>query len=218
MVADPVSAGLNHSLELSGVKGSVVVQVQGVEGFVAVETWPGVESLSKALSGRLDSEVRPPHVLELKGGIWKEAVVSPNWPWSVVRWSSVDHVRVVSVTGKEGILELVVGQSSVSILIVSLDEQVNLLRGWENVDGVQARSQLVGVNGSVSWNVEDIESVSKVKVVLLGKSNLSGLDLLLLVAEVLKSMDELILIVDSEDWLSAWRESGWADGSSWSDW
>ena len=40
LVANPIPAGLNHSLELGGIKGSIIVQVKGVEGFVAVESRP----------------------------------------------------------------------------------------------------------------------------------------------------------------------------------
>ena len=221
LVRHPVPTGLDHSLELDGVNGSIVVQVKGVEGLVAVESWPGVESLSQALGGGLNSEVCPPHVLELESGVWEEAVISSNWSWGVVGWSSGHGVSVVSVVGKEGSLELVSLKSSVSALVVSLYEEINLLSGWEHVDGVQTGSELVGIDSSVSWDVEDVEGVSEVEVVLLCEGDLGVLDLLLLSAEVFDSVNELILVVDSEDWLSAWGNSGWADGGScwsWSDW
>ena len=161
----------------------------------------------------------PPHVLELEGGIWKEAVISSDWSWSVVGWSSHNQVSVVSIMGKESGLKLSGVESSVSALVVSLYKEIYLLVGWEHVDGIESGSELIGINGSVSWDVEDVEGVSEVEVVLLGESDLGVLDLLLLITEVLESVHKLILIIDSENWLSAWRNSRWTNGSwEWSDW
>ena len=61
-----------------------------------------------------------------------------------------------------------------------------------------------GIDLSVSWNIEDVKGISNVEVVLLGKKDLGILEFLLLIAKVLKSVDEFIFIVDSENWLSAW--------------
>ena len=149
----------------------------------------------------------PPHVLELKGGVWKEAVISSDWSWSVVGWSSVHHVGVVSIVGKESSLELVEAESSISVCVVSLYEEINLLRGWEHVDSIQTRSELIRIDMSVSWDIKDIKSISEIEVMPLSEGNLSSLNLLLLVAEVLESMNKFILIIDSENWLPAWRKS-----------
>lgn len=151
-----------------------------------------------------------PHVLELKGCVWQEAVISSDWSRGVVRWSSFYHGSVVTIVREESLGELVEGHSSVTIAIVSGHEKVNFVLCWEDINGVQTRSELVSVNGSVTCNVKDIKGVSKVKVVFLGKSSLSTIELLLSITHVLESMNELIFIVNSEDWLSGWRKSGWA--------
>jgi len=109
--------------------------------------------------------------------------------------------------GKESIRELVEVDSSVSGTVVSCDEKFDFLVSWEHVNGIESGSELVGINLSVVWDIEDVESVSQVEVVLLGKGDLGGFKLLLLVAEILKTVDQLIFVVDSEDWLSGWGSS-----------
>lgn len=117
-----------------------------------------------------------PHVLELEGGVGQEAVVSSDWSWCVVGWSSVYHVRVVSVVGQEGGGELVVGESSVTVCVVSLYEEINFFAGWEHTNCIQSTSQLVGVDVTVSWLVEDVEGVSNVEVVSLSEGDLGVLE------------------------------------------
>ena len=165
--------------------------------------------MSHVFSLVFNSEVSSPHVLELEGSVWKVAVISSDWSGSVVGWSSFDHAGVVTVRGEEGILELVELDSSVSRLIVSSDEKFYFLVSWEHVNGIEARSKLIGINGSVVWDVKHIEGISHVEIVLLGKGDLGGLEFLLLVAEVLKSVDHFILIENSQNWLSGWGGSGW---------
>ena len=107
----------------------------------------------------------------------------------------------------ESFRELVELNSSISRLVPSSDEEFNFLVSWEDVDGIESASELVGVDGSVVWDIEDVEGISQVEVVLLGKGNLSVLEILLLVAEVLQTVDHFIFVVDSEDWLSGWGSS-----------
>lgn len=99
------------------------------------------------------------------------------------------------------------GESSVSVTVVSSDEKINFFIGWEDVDGIQTRSQLVRVNGSISWNIKHLKGISKVEVVLLSKGNFGLLEVLLSVAHVFKTVNELILVINSKDWLSGRRHS-----------
>jgi len=212
--AHEVPSGLDHSLQLRGAHASVVVEIERVEGLVAVEAGSGGQSVSDGLSRVLDSEVGSPHVLELEGGVGEEAVVSPNGSGSVVGGSAVDHAAVVRVVGQEGVRELVEVQASVSGLVVPSHEKIDLLAGGEHVDGVQAGSDLVAVDLSVVGDVKDVEGVSQVEVVLLGQVNLGGFKLHLLVAEVLEAVHQLVLVVNSEDGLSGGRRSGRAHRGS----
>lgn len=217
LVGNEVTSGLNHSLELSSIDDTVVVEIKGVEGLVGVEAWTAVDSLTEGLGGGLNSEVSSPHVLVLESGGWEEAVISSDWSWGVVRWSSLNLAGVVRIVSEESIAELGESESSVTVLVPSGNEEIDLLGSWEHVDGVEAGSELVRVDGTVSWDIEDLEGISKVEVVSVGKRDLGVLNFHLLVADVLKTVDELILIVDSEDWLSGWGSSAWRD-SGWSNW
>ena len=148
-----------------------------------------------------------PHVLEFKSSGGEEAVISSDWSWGVVAWSSLNHGSIIGIVREESLLEFVEGKSSVTVAIVSLDEKINFFLSWEDVDSVQTRSKLVGVDGSVSWDVKDFEGISEVEVVLLSKGNLGLLKILFGIAHVLESMNKFILVIDSEDWLSGWGHS-----------
>ena len=43
--------------------------------------------------------------------------------------------------GQEGLSKLVISESSVSILIVSSDEQIDFLAGWEHIDSIKTASK-----------------------------------------------------------------------------
>ena len=58
------------------------------------------------------------------------------------------------------------------------------------------------VNLAVSWLIKDLESVDEVKVGLVGKVDLGGLDFLFEVALFFERVDEFILLVEWKDWLS----------------
>ena len=166
--------------------------------------------MTDGFSSLLNSEVCPPHVLELEGGSGKEAVISSDGSWGVVGWSSLNHASIVGVVCKEGILKLSHADSSISIQIVPGNEKLNILSSGEHVDGVESGSDLVGINLSVSGHIEDLKSISEVEVVLLGEHDLSVFKFLLLVAEVLEAVDKFVFVMESEGWLSGWRGSGWA--------
>ena len=58
------------------------------------------------------------------------------------------------------------------------------------------------VNLAVSWLIKDLESVDEVKVRLVGKVDLGGLEFLFEVALLFERVDEFILLVEWKDWLS----------------
>jgi len=157
--------------------------------------------LSCELSSVFDSNDGSPHAEEFISGSWLEAIISSNWSWSIVRWSSGNLRVSKSIVGKESFLEFSSVKFSITGTIVSGNEKINFFGGWEDVDCVQTGFELVGVDGSVSWDIEDLEGISYVKVVLLGKGNLGVLKVLLSIAHVFQSVDELIFVVDSQDWL-----------------
>lgn len=47
LVGNKVASGLDHSLELTGIDGTVVVKIKRVESLVAVEAWSAVHSLTE---------------------------------------------------------------------------------------------------------------------------------------------------------------------------
>lgn len=203
--SNEVSSGLNHSSELVGADGSIAVQVHGVESFIGIETWSSGQSLSERLSSVFTSDVSSPHGLELEGGVWEEAVISSDGSWDVVGSSSVDHAGVVLVVSKESLGELREVESSISGLVVSAHEEFSLIISWVDTDGVETLHELVGGNLTISnWLIEDVESIEQVEVGFVGKVDLTSLEFLLKVAELFHRVDELILVVESEDWLSRW--------------
>lgn len=203
-------------MELSGADATTIVQVKTVEGLVGVESWVGSKSLSEGLGSVLNSDVSSPHGSVLIGSVWKEAVISSwaSWVW-IVGWSSLNHRGVVVVLGKESILELSDVDSSVSRVVVSGDEKINLIHGWVDTNGVESRLELIRRNLTVSVGIENVEGVRNVEVALEGELDLGRLKLLLEVAEILEGVDELVLIVWSQDWLSGWGGSNWRSSSGW---
>lgn len=206
--SNEISSGLNHSSELVGADGAIAVKIHGVEGLIRIETWSSSQSLSQRLSSVFTSDMSSPHVLEFKSGVWEEAVISSDGSWDIVGSSSVDHAGVVLVVSEEGLRELGEVKSSVSGLVISVQEEVSLIVSWVNSDGVETLHELVGGNLAVSdWLIEDVECVEQVEVRFVGKVDFTSFKFLLEVAELLKRVDEFILVVESEDWLSRWRKS-----------
>jgi len=102
-------------------------------------------------------------------------------------------------------LELVEGESSVSVLVVPGHEKLALLEGRVDTNGVESGLEIVDGDLSISRLVEDLESIPDVEVGLGAESDLGLLELLLVVAEVLESMDQGILVVETENGLPAGR-------------
>mmetsp|Transcript_8397 Transcript_8397/g.14042 ORF Transcript_8397/g.14042 Transcript_8397/m.14042 type:complete len:355 (-) Transcript_8397:724-1788(-) len=214
--AHEVASRLDHALQLVGADGAGVVEVERVEGLVHVEAGAALQALAEGLVGVLDADVGAPHGLELEGGVGQEDVVPPDDAGHIVGTSSVHHVGVVGVVGEEGLRELREVQPAVALLAVAGDEQVALVVGGVDADGVQARLQLVHRDGAVAGLVEDVEGVVEVEVRLVGQVHLGGLQLLLQVAELLEGVHQLVLVVEAEDGLAGGREAGGADrGAHW---
>ena len=149
-----------------------------------------------------------PHVLEFERGVWEEAVISSDSSGDIVGSSSVDHAGVVLVVSEEGLRELGEVKSSVSGLVVSVQEEVSLIVSWVDSDGVETCHELVSGDLAVSGRlIEDVECVEQVEVRFVGKVDFTGFKFLLEVAELLKRVDKFILVMESENWLSGWRKS-----------
>ena len=80
-------------------------------------------------------------------------------------------------------------------LVVSGDEKLTFIVSWVDADGVEASLQLVNIDLAISWLVEYLESINQVEVWLVSKLDLSVLNFLFEVANLLKRMNELIFLV-----------------------
>ena len=134
--ADKVSSAFYHSLHLSWTDWSISIQVERVECIITVVSWSVCKSLSHSFSGIFNSEMSSPHILKFKGSCWQEAVISSDWSWGIVRWSSLYHACIVRIFSKESILKLSHAKSSISISVVSGDEKLNIFVCWENIDSI----------------------------------------------------------------------------------
>jgi len=109
---------------------------------------------------------------------------------------------------EEGLRELGEVKSSVSGLVISVQEEVSLIVSWVDSDGVETLHELVSGDLAVSdWLIEDVECIEQIEVRFVGKVDFTSFKFLLEVAELLKRVDEFILVMESEDWLSRWRKS-----------
>lgn len=149
-----------------------------------------------------------PHVLEFKSGVWEEDIISSNGSWDIVGSSSVDHAGVVLVMSEERLRELGEVESSISRLVVSAQEEFSLIVSWVDADGVKTLHELINGDLAISdWLIEDVEGIEQVEVRFVGKVDFTSFKFLLKIAKLLKGVDEFILVVESEDWLSRWRKS-----------
>ena len=205
LLGDVETSALNDSLKFISGDATISVEVEGVECVVGVEVWVGAELLTDSLRLVLSSKVGSPACSELVSSSWSEAVItSVNWVL-VVRWSSSDFTGVVIVEGQESCLEFSSGESAVSIGVVPSDEEIDLILGWEETNGVESVSELVGVDDTVASLVEDFEGISEVEVIACSKTSLVGLNLVLDSADGLQAADELVFVSNSEEWSSsAW--------------
>ena len=156
--------------------------------------------MSCELSSVFNSDVGSPHAAEFRSSSWLEAVISSDWSWAIVRWSSGNLGAGEGIVGKEGSLEFSGVESSISTCIVSSDKKFNFFVGYEDADCLKSAVKFAGRDSSVSVGVEDVESISEVKVVASAEANLGSLKILLVAAEILEGVDELILIVWSKNW------------------
>lgn len=208
-----VSSRLNHSSELVGADGTITVEVKRVEGFIGIETWSSSESLSQGFSCVFASDVSSPHALEFESGIWEENIISSDDSWDVVGSSSQDHGSIVAIVGEESLLEFRDTESSVTRFIVSLEEETAFIISWVNTNGVKTSLELMNIDLTISWLIEDTEGISDIEVRFMGKVDLGSFDLLFEVTEFFEGMDKLVFIVESESWLRG--GSNWRSRSSW---
>jgi hypothetical protein len=115
-----------------------------------------------------------PDISEFNFGLIEEAIVSRVLSTSgVIRCSSVEECSVVVINRGEGITELWESESEISILVISLNEEVKFLGSRENTDFIETILQ-IGMISETSWiNVKNSESVKEVKVGLLDQGSLS---------------------------------------------
>ena len=205
LLGDVETAGLNETLELITGDGSAIVLVEGVESLVDVEVGLSLETLAGGLSLSLGSHVGSPDGLEVGGSASGEAVVTSIDGVTVVGATTFGHGGVVSIKGEESIGELTEVESTVTGGIVSSDEEVELFGGGEDSDGSESFTELGGADVSVVVSVEHLEGVSEVKVGVAGELGLLSLDVVLNTDHITKSIDELILVTESEN-----RFAGWA--------
>lgn len=90
-VPHEVASGLYHPLKLVGTDRALVIEIEGVESFIEIESRSRSQSLSQVLVGIFHSKVSAPHGLELEGSVWQENVVSSDDSGNVVGTSSVHH-------------------------------------------------------------------------------------------------------------------------------
>lgn len=93
-------------------------------------------------------------------------------------------------------------ESSVTRLVVSSDNNLTLVIGWVDADGVEASLKLMDIYLAVSWLVEDLESINQVEVWLVSQVDLGSLNLKFKVANLLQRVDKLVLLVKRKDRLS----------------
>jgi len=196
LLGDVETSALNDSLKFISGDAAIAIEVEGVECVVDVEVWVSAELLTDTLRLGLSSKVGSPAGSELVSSSWSEAVItSVNWVL-VVRWSSSDLTGVVIVEGQESCLEFSSGESAVSAVVIPSDEEIDLVLGWEETDGVESISQLVGIDDTIASLVEDFEGISEVEVIALSKTGLVGLNLVLDSADGLQAADELVFVSD----------------------
>jgi hypothetical protein len=184
---------LNDALDLASVDPSVGVEVERVERRVGVEVRVAVEALADGLSSDFELEVLAPHVTELDLSVGEEAIVAAVERVSVVRWATVQHVRVVRVAREESICELLEAQAVVTILVVALEEQVHLVNSGEDANSSEAVTNLALRDGASAGLVENGEGVVKVEVRLEGQWGLGWFQLALKADEVSESVHKLVL-------------------------
>ena len=135
--SNEVPSALHYAHEFSSADGTATVLIEGVEGLISVETWSGGKSLSGELSSVFNSNDGSPHGSEFIGGSWLEAVVSSDWSWGIVRWSSGNLGVSESIVGKESSLEFSGIKFSIAGAIISGNKKINLFISGINTNGIK---------------------------------------------------------------------------------
>ena len=195
------AARLNYTLDLAAVDLAVAVQIKRVKCLHNIEVWVGSQSLTHTFGRSFDLEVSAPHVAVLNLRVREEAVISLVQVVSVVRWSSVQHVAVVSVVGDKRAAELLKAQSVVLVGVVALEEETNLICRREHTDRSEALPQVSLRHVSMSAVVEDSKAVVQVKVGLVGQHNLGALELSFLGNQVTQRFNKSIFVVGMQSGL-----------------
>lgn len=210
--------GLQHLLHLTCRDGATVIQIQAVEGLEGVEGRVGVETLPEGLGTVLDSDVGAPHGLDLGCCVRQEDVKPVHHARNVVGSSSAQHGGVVGVERQEGLLELGEGESAISGLVVSGDEELALVEGRIDADGVQPHLELGDRDGAGPVEVEDVEGIVDVEVLLLRKEHFVVLKLLLQYALLSQGVDQVVLVWNSQDRLARGRDTWRRPSTRWRLW
>jgi len=223
LLSDIESTRLNHSAELVLGDATGLVEVQRVESFIYVEARVALKSLSDTLTGVLSAEMNSAQVAEVGNGGRVEAVFSSvEWTSVVIGMSAVNHRGVVCIKSKECFAQFTESKSSVSVLIISGNEEFQFVVSRVNTHSVESLTELVRGNPSVIVLIEDSESIVQIEVRFHSDGSLCGLEFSLNVDDLLKSANELIFILQVEDGLSGRRASNsvgaavhWAWASNW---
>ena len=85
---------------------AVIVQIEGVKGFINVEIRHSTKSLPNRLCSDLRLEVGAPDGAELDLCVREEAVITAVKRVAMIRWASIHHGCIVRVLGKECFREL----------------------------------------------------------------------------------------------------------------
>lgn len=171
--------------------------------------------MSDSLSLDLTREVCSPERAEADLSVWQEAVITSVQWVSVVGWASVHHIGIVPVQSKHSIAEFSHVKSTVTSGIVTGDEEIKLIAGWENTDGGKSVSKIVDGDGTTVVTVEDLEGISEVEVGLKSACGLLALEFILTSDHVAETLDKLILVSEWENWLAGWGGVPWEALSNW---
>lgn len=105
-----------------------------------------------------------PHVAELNLSVSKEAVITTVASVAVVRGATVQHVSVVVVLSDKCLTKFTEVQSVVSINVIALKEQVDLIGSREHANSSETVSHICLRDSTNTAVVENHESVVKVEV------------------------------------------------------
>ena len=121
--------------------------------------------------------------------------------------------------GEEGFIEFCCLESVVTVVVVSGDENVALVKGAWSTDGSKSSMELMSSDESISIQIEDGEGVRQVEVWLMGKLDFGAFKLIFEIALLFETVYELVLLEWSEDWLGwVWDRQWLIESISWIRW